>query len=74
MYRKLLSANGEPNMRKGKGRFINNPTVSKGKKYDKFFIYVPTEVARDSNFPFKEGDKVEVEVKGESLVITKAEE
>jgi hypothetical protein len=27
--------------------------VSKGKKYDKFFIYVPTEVARDTGFPLK---------------------
>ena len=30
--------------------------------YDKFFIYVPTEVARDPAFPFKSGDAVRLEV------------
>ena len=58
-------------MRKGKGRFFNRPTVSKGKKYDKFFIYVPTEVARDTNFPFSDGDRIEVEIKPDKLVIRK---
>jgi len=58
-------------MRKGKGRFFNRPTVSKGKKYDKFFIYVPTEVARDTNFPLKDGDRVEVEIEGNVLIIRK---
>lgn len=57
-------------MRKGAGKFFNRPTVSKGKKYDKFFIYVPTEVARDTSFPFKDGDRVEVEIiRGKKLVI-----
>jgi hypothetical protein len=59
-------------MRKGKGRFFNRPTISKGKKYDKFFIYIPTEVARDTNFPLKDGDRVEVEIKDETLIIKKA--
>jgi len=61
-------------MRKGKGRFFNRPTVSKGKKYDKFFVYVPTEVARDTMFPFKGGDRIEVEIKGDTVVLRKAEE
>ena len=59
-------------MRNGKGRFFNRPTISKGKKYDKFFIYIPTEVARDTNFPLKDGDRVEVEIKDETLIIKKA--
>jgi AbrB family looped-hinge helix DNA binding protein len=58
-------------MQKGKGRFFNRPTISKGKKYDKFFIYIPTEVARDTNFPLKDGDRVEVEMKDETLIIKK---
>ena len=58
-------------MRKGKGRFFNRPTVSKGKKYDKFFVYVPTEVARDTSFPLKDGDRVEVEIKENTLIIRK---
>ena len=59
-------------MRKGIGRFINRRTKTGSKFYDRFFIYVPTEVARDGTFPFKEGDKVEIEVKDKTLVIRKA--
>ncbi|MHB8565884.1 MAG: hypothetical protein ACYC7D_05595 [Nitrososphaerales archaeon] len=47
---------------KGKGRFINRPTTTGGKNYDKFFVYVPTEVAKDSQFPFKSGDILEISV------------
>jgi len=47
---------------KGKGRFINRPTKTGGKTYDKYFVYVPTEIARDSAFPFKDGDEVEIEI------------
>jgi len=60
-------------MRKGKGRFFNRPTVSKGKKYDKFFMYIPAEVARDTNFPFKDGDRIEVEIEGDTLIMRKAD-
>lgn len=62
---------GNTKMRKGIGRFFNRPTVSKDKKYDKFFIYLPVEVCRDTNFPLKDGDKIEVEIKGKKLVIKK---
>jgi Peptidase A4 family len=43
-------------------RFVNRPTTTGGKKYDKFFVYVPAEVAKDSQFPFKPGDEVEVRI------------
>jgi len=59
-------------MREGTGRFVNRPTVTGGRKYDRFFIYVPTEVARDSAFPFKEGEKLKIRIEKEGLVITKA--
>jgi len=62
------------NMRKGKGRFFNRPTISKGKKYDKFFIYLPVEVCRDTNFPLKDGDRIEAEIKGKTLIIRKTKE
>jgi hypothetical protein len=52
-------------MQKGNGRFFNRPTTSKGKRYDKFFVYLPAEVARDSSFPLNDGDRIEVEIKGE---------
>lgn len=61
-------------MRKGKGRFFNRPTTSKGKKYDKFFMYIPTEVARDTNFPLNDGDRIEVEIKGKTLTIKKTQD
>ncbi|MBA7502613.1 hypothetical protein ES706_01206 [subsurface metagenome] len=47
---------------KGEGRLINRPTKTGKQVYDKFFIYVPTEVARDSAFPFKLGDLLRIEV------------
>jgi len=59
---------------KGKGKFINRRTPGYGKIYDRFFIYVPTEVARDSAFPFKEGSRLDLEVQGDSLVIRQAKE
>jgi len=49
-------------MLQGKGRFINRPTQTGKHVYDKFFVYVPTEIARDGLFPFKAGDQVVVKV------------
>ncbi len=45
---------------KARGRFINRPTKTGRGLYDKFFVYVPTELARDSSFPFKAGEEVDV--------------
>jgi hypothetical protein len=56
-------------MKSGQGRFVNRPGYSKKKTYPKFFIYVPIEVARDSLFPFNEGDKVTVKIDDGRLVI-----
>jgi hypothetical protein len=60
-------------MLRGEGRFINRPTRTGGKLYDKFFIYVPSEVARDGLFPFKEKEKVEIKIdeKNNRLIIEK---
>jgi hypothetical protein len=49
-------------MLEAEGRFVNRPTSTGGKLYDKFFIYVPTEVARDGLFPFKTNDKIKVRI------------
>ncbi|MDR2719772.1 MAG: hypothetical protein LBC03_03080 [Nitrososphaerota archaeon] len=56
------------------GKLINRPTQTGGKMYDKFFIYVPIEVARDSAFPFKANEKVKVKIniKNNQLIIEKA--
>lgn len=58
----MMSARDTKLVSKGKGRFINRPTKTGRKIYDKYFVYVPTEIARDSAFPFKDGDEVEIEV------------
>jgi len=58
-------------VREGKGRFINRPTRTGGKTYDKFFVYVPTEVARDGTFPFKEGEEVHVKIENDKVVVEK---
>ena len=66
--------NGAGKVIKGKGRFINRPSRTGQKLYDRFFIYVPTEVARDGLFPFKVREEVIVEIKGDTLVIRKVKE
>jgi hypothetical protein len=60
-------------MLEGEGKFINRPTQTGGKLYDKYFIYVPTEVARDGLFPFKTSEPVKVRIDAENrqLVIEK---
>jgi hypothetical protein len=44
------------------GKLINRPTQTGGRTYDKFFVYVPIEVARDSAFPFKANERVKVKI------------
>lgn len=74
MSTKAVSTNRNSAMvLQGKGKFMNRPTRTGGRTYDKFFIYVPTELARDSSFPFKSGDTIEMHVQDQSLVIRKAE-
>jgi len=72
MWVKIMNINKDTKMRKGIGRLINRRTKTGKKFYDRFFIYIPTQVARDGTFPFKEGDKLEIEIKGKTLIIRKA--
>jgi len=67
----VMTDRGTKLVSKGKGKFINRSTRTGKRDYDKFFIYVPTEVARDSTFPLREGDEVEVEIdlKGKRLLV-----
>ena len=59
----------------GKGRFINRPTKTGKGVYDKFFVYVPTEIARDGLFPFHEGDEVTIRIdsKKKRLIVERVE-
>jgi hypothetical protein len=67
----VMTDRGTNLVSKGRGKFINRPTKTGRRSYDKFFVYVPTEVARDSAFPFKDGEVVEVEIdaKGKRLLV-----
>ena len=49
---------------KGKGTIYQHV---KGKMY----VYIPALVRDDSQFPFKEGEKVIVSIKGKTLIIDK---
>jgi len=70
----FVKPNKVTKMRKGIGKFVNHPTRTGKKLYDKFYIYVPTQVAKDGTFPFKQEDKVEVEIKDKTLIIRKTKE
>jgi hypothetical protein len=59
---------------RGGGDSSKDPPVSKGKKHDKFFIYVPAEVAKDATFPFSDGERVQVEIKEDALLVRKVRE
>jgi hypothetical protein len=74
MWTNIMNRNKATKMKKGIGTFINRKTKTGKKSYDRFFIYIPTEVARDGTFPFTEKDKVEVEIKGKTVIITKAKD
>ena len=51
----LVKPNKVTNMQKAIGKFVNHPTRTGKRLYDKFYIYVPTQVAKDGTFPFKGG-------------------
>lgn len=58
----IVIPTGVSKMIEGKGRMINRPTKTGKRTYDKYFVYIPTEVARDSLFPFKDGEEVTVKI------------
>ncbi len=61
---------------KGVGRVVRYRFKdSKGRTYEKTWIYIPTSVANDTAFPFKPGEKVLIiiDIKGKRLIIEKLE-
>lgn len=62
-------------MIEGRGKFLNRKTKTANKDYDKFFIYVPSEVARDGTFPFVPSEPVIIKIdsKSKRLLIEKIE-
>ena len=45
--------------------------VRGGKRYKYFYIHLPSKLAADSQFPFKEGEHVIVEISGEEELLIK---
>ncbi len=60
-------------MLKAKSRIVNRPSISKGKKYDKIFVYLPQAIVTDSAYPFDIGDIVivSIDTKHQRLIIEK---
>lgn len=59
-------------MKIGRAKLVNKPTTTKGKKYDKYFLYLSSYVVKDKDFPFKVGDELVVRIVNGKLVIEKA--
>jgi hypothetical protein len=60
-------------MKTGRAKLVNRPTITKGKKYNKFFIFITSYVATDKDFPFKEEDDLIVRIVDKKLIIEKEE-
>ncbi|MFO7991631.1 MAG: hypothetical protein R6U61_04955 [Thermoplasmata archaeon] len=52
---------------KGKGRIYKHKSAGAR-------AYIPSSVGGDSGFPFKAGEKIEVSIEGDSVVLSSCEE
>jgi hypothetical protein len=59
-------------MKIGRAKLVNRPTVTKGKKYNKHFIFISSYVTGDKSFPFKEEDELIVRIEEGKLIIEKS--
>ncbi|MCL5876824.1 MAG: hypothetical protein M1540_03325 [Candidatus Bathyarchaeota archaeon] len=60
-------------MLEGESKLLNRPTQTAGKQYDKYYIYIPTDLARDSAFPFEKDErlKLRIDPQNKRLIIEK---
>jgi hypothetical protein len=49
-------------MLESESKIINRPTRTAKKQYDKLFVYIPTELAKDSAFPFTANEKIKIKI------------
>ncbi len=56
-------------MKTGKGRISKKKSGNRG--YDSYWIYIPSKISKDINFPFRDKEEVIIELKGERLEIRK---
>ena len=59
-------------MKKAKGRISEKKSGNLG--YKSYWIYIPSKISKDSFFPFKDKEEVEIELKAGSLIIRKSYE
>lgn len=55
----------------GIGKFADRKPTVDGKQYFQLVLYVPRDIARDSQFPFKPSELVYLKVEGEQLIVSK---
>ncbi len=60
-------------MKIGRAKLVNRPTETRGKKYNKIFIFITSYVANDPDFPFTFEDDLIVRIVDGKLVIQKAD-
>jgi len=56
-------------MKTGKGRILKRKAGNR--KYDSFWIYVPSKISKDNDFPFSDKEQVLIDLVGEHLEIRK---
>ena len=60
-------------MKIGRAKLVNKPTTTRGKKYNKHFIFISSYVITDKSFPFKEGEELVVRIVDGKLIVEKPE-
>ncbi|HKM78857.1 MAG TPA: hypothetical protein VJZ03_07245 [Candidatus Bathyarchaeia archaeon] len=56
--------------RAGVGTVIGRKSSSKGREYNRIWIYVPTKISEDTSFPFSSGDPCYVHLDPERKLLT----
>jgi hypothetical protein len=53
------------------GTIIGRKSVSKGRQYERIWIYIPTKVSEDTAFPFKVGDPclIQLDIERRQLLV-----
>ncbi|MCL1978285.1 MAG: hypothetical protein FWG55_09355 [Candidatus Bathyarchaeota archaeon] len=60
-------------MKIGRAKLVNKPTITRGKKYNKYFVFISSYVVTDKAFPIKETDELLVRIVNGKLIIQKEE-
>jgi hypothetical protein len=64
----MKDLNVDPLVKEGKGKLVD-----RGRDYPKLFVYISSDLAKDSAFPFKVGDELNIKIEGDNLVIRKCQ-